>query len=126
MSTRLWKTSGLALVIALFGEVWLSRTRDNSSAFNFHKDAYASVLSIVGGVLAFLMIVTHYWEPVKKWGNEVIFAVFVLWVAQFTETVFEHSNPGWFKIRQGCFYLAFAIVALGMYLVQYEEEKELE
>lgn len=101
----------VALFIALVANVFLGWiTRDD--------DWFANVIAIASGVAAAGLIVTRYFVP--RFAGEVLLLSVAIWVANVIEFVTE-DGPLWeSQMRQGGFYLAFAILSIGCYVATRE------
>lgn len=103
----LWRVVGVALTIALLGNVLLARlTRDD--------DAFANVIAIASGIAAVGLLVTRFLAP--RFMGETFLLAFAIWVANGIEFASQGSARWESQVRQCGFYLAFAILALGAYL----------
>lgn len=103
----LLRTCVVALVVALAGNVWLIALAPDS-------DTFANGVGVASGVIAALIVVAYVALP--KLLGEAMLAAFALWVANLIEIATDDVVRSATQIRQGAFYAAFALIALGAYL----------
>lgn len=106
MNTSLWRTCMVALFIALVGNVLLIR-------ISADDDAFANVVAIASAVAAVGLVVARY---VRKLAEPVLGLSFIIWVANAIEFATQDAARWESQVRQGAFYIAFAIVSLGCWL----------
>lgn len=103
----LWRIVGIAMTIALFGNVLLWRiTRGD--------DTFAEVIAVASGVAAVGLILARF--VAQRFMGEAFLLSFAIWVANGIEFATQ-DGPSWEShVRQCSFYLAFALLSLGAYV----------
>lgn len=116
MTTRLWRVAGLALVLALAANVLLW-------PITHGRDTFVIIIAIADATAAIALIATHYVKPIADWTGESLILAMAAWLANAIEFAFE-DRVSWESRARSCLvYLAFAIVALGMFLVLHLAEE---
>lgn len=108
----LWRTVGIALTIALIGNVLLARLSSDD-------DAFANVIAVASGIAAIALVVARIVAP--RYMGEALLLSFAVWVANGIEFALQGSARWESQVRQCGFYLAFAILSLGAYLATRRE-----
>lgn len=109
MRSDLLRTSTIALVMALVGNLWLVW-------LSSHGDTFAEVVGISSIVIAALIVLTYAVGPLRHWLGECYLLSLALWTANLIELWTDDNLRRATQVRQGGFYSALAIVSLGCYL----------
>ena len=106
VNTSLWRTSVVALFIALAGNVLLYRISGDD-------DWFANVIAITSAIAALGLIVARY---VRSLTELALGLSFIIWAANAIEFATEDAARWESQVRQCAFYVAFAIISLGCWL----------
>lgn len=87
-------------------------------------DTFAKIIGVASGVTALLIVLAAVVPVMVRWREEALIIAFAVWSANVLEFWLE-DGPTWYsKTRQGGFYLANAVLALGTYLAQRIERED--
>lgn len=115
----LYRVAITSLVIALAANVLLWRVIRGD-------DTFATVIAFASGIAALLIALTAIVPQLIRWREEALLLAFAVWSANTLEFWLE-DGPIWeTKARQGGFYLANAVLALGTYLATRIEREDTD
>lgn len=105
-TSSLWRTCLIALFIALVGNILLARISSDD-------DWFANVIAVASGIAAIGLVAARFYHRIIEFALGLSF---IIWVANAIEFALEEL-PRWeTQVRQGSFYVAFAVVSLGCWL----------
>ena len=98
--------AGVALTVALTANIVLA-------AVTRADDTFANVVAVASGVAAAGLVVSRLLLP--RLAEEAAWLACGVWIANLVEVITADAVSNWSKLRQGGFYLAFALVAVSVY-----------
>lgn len=104
-----WRSSYIGLTLAMASNLLLAPVTN-------WDDEFATIIGVSSGVVAVLLVVTYLVRPLRWFLGETLLLAHVVWLANFIEWAL-HENVPWDSRARSCgFYLAFAVIALGMHI----------
>jgi hypothetical protein len=81
------------------------------------EDTFANIIAVASGLCAVVLLASAVLTRYVRWREEALLLSFAVWIANLIEVELQEGIPLESKFRQGGFYLAFAVLSLGSYLV---------
>lgn len=106
---NLYRVAVTALVVALAGNILLWR-------LSRVDDWFAEVIAVASGITAVALVATAAIRRLVRWREEALLLAAGIWVANLIEFATEDAASWESRVRQGSFYAALAILAVGTFV----------
>jgi hypothetical protein len=117
LKPNLYRVGAGVLVIASLSNVMLLWLSSDS-------DVFANIVAVTSGLVAVVLLASLFVEALVRWREEAVLVSFVVWLANLIEFATQSGVRWESQVRQCGFYLAFAMLALGVYVAERLERVE--